>query len=508
MGQQSINQTAKVAVMCVKCKQYVPSLYIECDMITIKCECGCVTTISIEDYLIHYEKNKAYKVTIKPLNLRFAYYLDPIKQRVKEGEDFLSSYFPSLKEEYFSKEKSKDKIDKFNEVYNKAIKNNTNILKIAHIIIDNVNELSDKSTYNVGRLHLNIYKHIKDSNHESIFEYVKYFDFHLVQFHRSIDVPCKELYCIIPLKDNRIAILDHSLSSSIVVLDPYNDYHVDIECIHLSDYSYASIMEDGRLLTCNDKFLTLYSLTKNSYKPIVIVECDLNSNDPNIINKANQNKTYGKQITALSNNTYAYIKDKKNIIIEEVSPVINPLFLQPAEDCCDYFNLGYPHQLVQIGLIKCTEKINSYKYIRNKNILIVALSNLLIQIWNVSSLQLITTIKIKGEPTKKSIDSIYQINNDKIIIFGYLSTFIVNIVTCKIEADLSNYIKTIYSCVTLRDNKTLLCGSSKGQMLMYNMETKEHSVLYFNEQNKFKDLHVIDDHTIISISDTLKIWKY
>ena len=60
MGQQSINQTAKVAVMCVKCKQYVPSLYIECDMITIKCECGCVTTISIEDYLIHYEKNNIF----------------------------------------------------------------------------------------------------------------------------------------------------------------------------------------------------------------------------------------------------------------------------------------------------------------------------------------------------------------------------------------------------------------------------------------------------------------
>ena len=66
-------------------------------MIRIKCECGCVTTISLEDYFNFFNKNKAPKVTIHSLNLSFAYYLEPIKQRVKQGEDFLSSYFPFLK---------------------------------------------------------------------------------------------------------------------------------------------------------------------------------------------------------------------------------------------------------------------------------------------------------------------------------------------------------------------------------------------------------------------------
>ena len=63
-----------------------------------------------------------------------------LKRRRKERkkcEEFLDVYFPSLKEECMKKEQSKEKIDKFNAVYSKAVERSKIVLQFSFIMFEN-----------------------------------------------------------------------------------------------------------------------------------------------------------------------------------------------------------------------------------------------------------------------------------------------------------------------------------------------------------------------------------
>ena len=69
--------------------------------------------------------------------MNYGYPLEEAKEREKKCEEFLDVYFPSLKEEFMKKEQSKEKIDKFNAAYSKAVERSKIVLQFSFIMFEN-----------------------------------------------------------------------------------------------------------------------------------------------------------------------------------------------------------------------------------------------------------------------------------------------------------------------------------------------------------------------------------
>ena len=108
-----------------------------------------------------------------------------------------------------------------------------------------------------------------------------------------------------------------------------------------------------------------------------------------------------------------------------------------------------------------------------------------------------------------STNSLYQIDEDRVIVGGKDSFCIVNIVKFVIEKRIRDgAFWFVYCFLKLRDNKTILCGCSEGIFCFYDMETQEYTLT--NNNNNITELLLIDDNTFLScsIDKTIKVWKY
>ena len=86
------------------------------------------------------------------------------------------------------------------------------------------------------------------------------------------------------------------------------------------------------------------------------------------------------------------------------------------------------------------------------------------------------------------------------------------------EQDMGSYKKTIkdesleyFNCFAkLKDNKTILCGCSKGMFCFYDMKTQQYKIENNYHSDDINCLLVLDDNRIISSSSdkTMKVWTY
>ena len=62
----------------------------------------------------------------------------------------------------------------------------------------------------------------------------------------------------------------------------------------------------------------------------------------------------------------------------------------------------------------------------------------------------------------------------------------------------------------LKDNKTILCGCSKGMFCFYDMKTQQYKIENNYHSDDINCLLVLDDNRIISSSSdkTMKVWTY
>ena len=132
----------------------------------------------------------------------------------------------------------------------------------------------------------------------------------------------------------------------------------------------------------------------------------------------------------------------------------------------------------------------------------------ILRLWNMSTYQCDKVIEgvICG-----FINSLYQIDKDRVIVGENNSFCIVNIDKCVIEKRIKDEsLGFIYCFLKLRDNKTILCGCDNGIFCFYDMNTEQYKITKNNHNAHITDLLFKDDNTFLSCSadNTIKVWRY
>ena len=132
-----------------------------------------------------------------------------------------------------------------------------------------------------------------------------------------------------------------------------------------------------------------------------------------------------------------------------------------------------------------------------------------LRLWNMSTYQ---CDKVIEGVYCNDINSLCQIDKNRVIVGGHNSFSIVNIDKCIIEKRIEDETLGYVRCfLKLRDNKTILCGCEyDGSFCFYDMKTEQYKITMNNHKGVISDLLLIDDNTFISCSydETIKVWKY
>ena len=152
--------------------------------------------------------------------------------------------------------------------------------------------------------------------------------------------------------------------------------------------------------------------------------------------------------------------------------------------------------------------VTSLLYIKERDMMISSSDDDTLRLWNLSTYQCENIIK---EVNSCSLNSLYQIDKDRVIVGGMRKFAIVNIDKCIIEKKIEDKAFGFVSCfLKLRDNKTILCGCDKGLFCFYDIITEEYKTTENNHNKDINSLLLIDDNSFLSCSydDTIKIWRY
>ena len=150
----------------------------------------------------------------------------------------------------------------------------------------------------------------------------------------------------------------------------------------------------------------------------------------------------------------------------------------------------------------------SLLYIKEKDIMISGSVDETIRFWNMSTYQCESVISCLHS---YGVHSIYQIDCDRVIIGGNKTFSIVNINKMIIEKTIKDESLEYFNCFAkLKDNKTILCGCSKGLFCFYDMKTQQYKIENNYHSDDINCLLVLDDNRIISSSSdkTMKVWTY
>ena len=128
-----------------------------------------------------------------------------------------------------------------------------------------------------------------------------------------------------------------------------------------------------------------------------------------------------------------------------------------------------------------------------------------LRLWNMSTYQ---CYKVIEGVLCCLTNSLYQIDNDRILIGGEFSFCIVKIDKCEIENTIKNESLRGVLCFLKFRDKTILCGCDDGIFCFYNMDTQQYRITENNHNENISDLLLIDDCTFLSCSDVIKVWKY
>ena len=151
--------------------------------------------------------------------------------------------------------------------------------------------------------------------------------------------------------------------------------------------------------------------------------------------------------------------------------------------------------------------VTSLLYMKERDIMLSESIDETLHLWNMSTYQ---CDKVIEGVDYCFINSLYQIDKDRVIVGEHKSFCIVNIDKCVIEKRINvKSIEYVYCFLKFRDNKTILCGCY-GIFCFYDMNTEQCTITQNNHHKSISDLLLIDDNTFLSCSrdTTIKVWRY
>ena len=151
--------------------------------------------------------------------------------------------------------------------------------------------------------------------------------------------------------------------------------------------------------------------------------------------------------------------------------------------------------------------MRSLLYIKQKDILISGAGDKDLRLWNMLTYKcenIICGVDCSGS------NSIYQIDENKIIVGGYRALLIINIEKFMIEEVIHNErFGDVYCLVELRDG-SILSGCSNGKVFIYGINT---NTIEFKDKSHVGDISsliTLNDHIFVSgaYDEIIKVWEY
>lgn len=484
--------------LCPKCNEHIPTLDINDDMISIKCECNYDEAIPLYEFIKQYNDNKdkictyintcdehkqlftSYCEKCKihlcekckenhegdhpNINLKDSVDIEEIKKLVKKGEEHLQ-YLKSLGNKYLDNNQIKLS-------YEKCYNTSSFALQIINLLIDNYHNDNYNIYDNTKRnCKVNIYKQI-DENIKTILFFFDSFHFIKVKELKTI-IADDQIIFLFLLKDGRLS--TYLRNKIIKIYNPNNDYVCDITIIKPHKMGIRAICQlyDETFVTCSGKEIKFWSISSDAY------EC--------LFTLTNPYEDFINKVVSLPNNHLASCSNDKTIKI---------------------WNMNKPYNTTAIKIMEGhTNNVTSLKYFKEKNFLISGAYDSTLRIWNMNTYQCVNIVKNVDDCHNNII---YQIDNERFLVGGSTIT-VLNINNFNIEEKIKNEkIGFISSFVKLRDNNTVICGEETGQFGLFNINTKEYNCINTTHNRYIQDLVNINESIFISCSGdtTLKVWVY
>ena len=164
---------------------------------------------------------------------------------------------------------------------------------------------------------------------------------------------------------------------------------------------------------------------------------------------------------------------------------------------------------VPIGVINKAhvDDIYSLLYMREKDVLVSSSDDTALRVWNLKNYKMI----ISGYMCQCSgKNSLYQLDEVRVIVGGWTTVQIWNIVTMENEFEIND--KNVYFiyCFMKLKEKIILCGCGSGKILIFKNKTKKYSIETTKHTDGISDLLKVDENTFVSCSldTTIKVWKF
>ena len=530
--------TDSIRALCPKCTENIPVLTITDDetKVLIDCPCKYKEEIPIVDYIKQYKEHPDRKCTYQakceehkqPLEyycytcnkvfceakqnhecrgfanydrdlfdswkMDYGYTLEEAKEREKKCEEFLDVYFPSLKEEFMKKEQSKEKIDKFNAAYSKAVERSKNVLQFSFIMFENYKTNNHVIYENYkNNCRMNMLKYYPDADTDSYINYFENFSFQIYRGSEQKDFVQYQTKRMLGLKSGRIAVATEE--KTVDIIDVKNNAKVDMTIkLHGNVFSFCEL-DNGQLVTrSTDYVIKVWELAKDSYKCLVTLQ------DPTTKSENDIAALPGNRIIFGCDDDKTYIWDmnapykEKPIKVLDI-PYRGYVLFKEKNWIFAYENRRVPDLYdpkVSFALYDMTtfEKIKEY-------------DNKLFEGYDIYN------DFVGCEVAKNCL--LYQIK-DGYHLFNVESGVVEDKVKRKPINKPTSFLK-------LRDNKTVLICMVNGTFMLFDAETKKGDNIYnglndFLNNSYYHDIFPIDNSSfamIIEKSEEFKqfrIWKY
>ena len=445
--------------------------------IIIKCPCGYTDTMALDKYLKSLVIESCVGILLEPPEIKDA------AEKLKQAEEFVNVYLEQLKKEAIE---LKEKSDEVKAAYEKCKEMNHNVVYLirrffSNLFRDNdnlVKNIKNSCTFNLTKCdYVNatskIDKIIEFFNSFTIYQKIDNNDYLFIDTKFKFPEHKDTVNGLKKLKDGRIAF--YSFEKTIEILDPKNNYHIDLVIKgHPGGVLALDQFDNGDLVSVSGQHVMLWSITKDSYKCLHTIP-------------------YGE----FKYLWFVAVCGDKRIA------VANDTVIHVYE-----FNEGYVTTPAK-ELTQHTKIIKNLYYSKSKDLLLSSGEDDMLYVWNMSTYDLLAQF---GNCSCVQLNAIQPIDEDRVYanVFGEIK--VINLKTFREEKD--NTIKEVgcvLSYAILRHKNTLLLGGYYSEMRVYKVDEKETNDFKSGCKDNIEKLCVVDDHHIISLtkeSNEIKLWEY
>ena len=152
-------------------------------------------------------------------------------------------------------------------------------------------------------------------------------------------------------------------------------------------------------------------------------------------------------------------------------------------------------------------QVSSLLFIKKKEILVSSSANKILQLWSLRTYQCISSIR---GAENYFFNSLYQFDNEHLVLGVNKKITIVNISKCIIEDKIEVFSGYVLCFIKHNDNRRIICGCDDGKICVYNMNTKESYIIQTEHSDTIFDIQRLNENTLISCSwdKTIRIWNY